>query len=136
MTEQVVYAQQIRVPYRYTAGREQQAFLRGLQGRRILGSRTADGRTLVPARPFDLDGTRTGELVEVEPVGTLQGWTVVGTGGEQRVFGLVRLDGADTDLLHLLDLDADQLERGRRVRARWAAEPEAEITAIEAFEAA
>lgn len=131
--EPLVYAQQINMPYTYTAGRAQAAFLRGLAERRILGS-VAGGRVLVPARPYAPDGTPTGELVEVAATGELRGWTVHRHEGQDRVFGLIRLDGADTDLLHLLDVGSDDLAVGLRVQARWAAVPEPEITALEAFE--
>lgn len=131
--EPVVYHQQINMPYRYTAGRAQAAFLRGLQQQQILGSRSAGG-VLVPARPFAPDGSATGELVEVAQAGEVRGWTVHRHEGTDRTFGLVRLDGADTDVLHLLDVAADDLRIGLRVRARWAPDPQTEITAIEAFE--
>jgi uncharacterized OB-fold protein len=134
VTEQIVYAQQISVPYRYSAGFAQQAFLRGLQERRILGSRAQDGRVLVPPRMHDELGARTEDgLVEVAASGALQSWTEVVRDGERRVYGLIRLDGADTELLHMIDAPADVLAPGLRVVARWADAPEPEITAIVAF---
>jgi uncharacterized OB-fold protein len=132
-TEPIIYPQVISVPYTYTAGRTQAAFLRGLAERRILGSRAGD-RVLVPARPFAPDGSRTGDLVEVGTAGTLQAWTTSHHDGGTTTFGLIRLDGADTELLHVLDVPEDRLAKGLRVRARWADEPTTEITAIESFE--
>lgn len=136
MSDPIVYAQQIRVPYQYTAGAASAAFLRALQDQRILGSRASDGRVLVPARPFADDGSRTGELVEVEPTGELLAWTTTHREGVDRSFGLVQLDGADTPMFHVLDVPPDELEAGLRLRARWAEESEPEITAIAAFELA
>ncbi len=134
MTEQIVYSQQISVPYRYSAGYAQQAFLRGLQERRLVGSRTHDGRVLVPARMHDEVGTPTAPgVVEVLASGALRGWTEVVRDGERRVYGLIRLDGADSDLLHLVDAPEDALAFGLRVTARWAESPEPEITAIVSF---
>lgn len=134
MTEQIVYAQQISVPYRYSAGFAQQAFLRGLQEHRIVGSRAQGGKVFVPPRMFDVDGVPTEHgLVEVADSGVLMGWSTVERGGDRRVFGLIRLDGADTDLLHLVDAPAEVLAPGLRVVASWAASPEPEITAILAF---
>jgi uncharacterized protein len=130
--EPIVYEQQISVPYRYTAGAAQAAFLRGLQDGRIVGSRHGD-HVLVPARPFAADGTRTGDLVDVDDEGTLQSWTTCHRDGEVRTYGLVRLDGADSDLFHLIDADEGDLSIGMRVRARWAADRQTEVTAIEAF---
>lgn len=131
--DELVFDQQINMPYRYTAGPCERAFLRGLAERRILGSRAGD-RVLVPARPFAPDGSRTGELVEVADSGVLEGWTTRVVDGQQRTFGLIRLDGADSALLHRVDVPTDGLVMGLRLRARWAAEPVAEVTAIEAFE--
>jgi len=128
----MVYAQQINVPYHYTAGRVEAAFLRGLAARRILGA-TSDAGVLVPARTFAPDGSRTDALVEVADRGVVQGWTVHHHAGVATIWGMIRLDGADTDMLHVLDVAADKVAVGMRVVARWAAEPVTEITAIEAF---
>lgn len=157
--EELVFHQRIRLPYRYTAGQAQRAFLRGLAERRLVGSRCERcAVTLAPARPFcPRCSSRTGELVELAETGVLEGFTRRGTaeqpiagvpGGAappeiqatgddsarvERVFGMVRLDGADTAMLHLVDAPAESLQVGTRVRARWSEEPGAEITAIEAF---
>lgn len=128
----MVYAQQINVPYHYTAGRVDAAFLRGLAQRRILGA-ASDVGVLVPARTFAPDGSRTGELVEVADRGALQGWTVHHHDGVATTWGMIRLDGSNSDMLHLVEAPADQLAVGLRVMARWAGEPATEITAIEAF---
>ncbi len=130
--EPMVYAQQINVPYTYTTGRVEAAFLRGLAERRILGSASEDG-VLVPARTFDARGRRTRELVEVADRGVVRGWTVQHRDGAERAWAMVRLDGADSDLLHVVDAPAANLAVGLRVVARWADEPTTEITAIEAF---
>lgn len=129
----MIYPQVISVPYTYTAGRAQAAFLRGLADRRVVGSRTDDG-VLVPARPHAPDGERTGELVDVATTGQVRAWTTRHRGGEARTYGMVRLDGADSDLFHLLDVPQDRLELGLRVRVRWAQDSTTEITAIDAFE--
>lgn len=131
--EPIVYPQQISVPYTYTAGAAHRAFLRGLAERRVVGSRHGD-QVLVPARPYAPDGTPTGAYVDVADEGELRAWTTRHHEGTVRTFGLVRLDGADTDLLHLVDARDDELEIGLRVRARWATSPDPEVTAIEAFE--
>jgi len=132
VTDHLTYPQQISIPYTYTAGPAHRAFLRGLAAGRLLGSRWGD-EVLVPARPFAPDGSRTGDLVEVGPGGRLEGWTVAHRAGSTTVYGLIRLDGATSTMLHVLDVPADALEAGLRVQPRWAATPAAEITAIEAF---
>lgn len=135
MADDLTYPQQISIPYHYTAGPVERAFLRGLQGRRILASRW-QGQVLAPARPFGPDGTRSGDLVAVGPEGTVEGWTTVTRPDGPVTYGLVLLDGATTTLLHRLDVAEDALEVGLRVRPRWAPDPATEITAIEAFEPA
>jgi uncharacterized OB-fold protein len=50
-------------------------------------------------------------------------------------FALVTLDGADTPILHALDVSSpDQVETGMRVRVRWADERVGAITDISCFE--
>jgi hypothetical protein len=50
-------------------------------------------------------------------------------------FALIRLDGADTCLLHAVDVaSADDMRTGMRVRARWAEAPVGEIRDIVCFE--
>ena len=54
-----------------------------------------------------------------------------------RPFGwaLVRLDGADTAMLHAVDAPgADAMSTGMRVKVRWREEREGSITDIECFE--
>lgn len=135
VVEQMVYNQRIRLPYRYTAGDAHKAFLRGLADGRIVGRRCPECRiVIVPARPFCPEcSTATGEDVEVDDTGVLLGWTMRRRAGEQRTFALVRLDGADTAMLHLVDAAPEALTVGGRVQARWAAERAGEITDIEAF---
>jgi len=50
-------------------------------------------------------------------------------------WALIRLDGADTSLLHVVDAgDESRMRTGMRVRARWRDEPAGHVTDIEAFE--
>lgn len=132
MTEPLTYPQQISIPYTYTAGPVERAFLRALARRQVLGSRWGE-EVLVPPRPHGPDGTPTGDLVEVGPEGEVTGWTTVVRDGRPVTYGLIRLDGATTAMLHLLDVPEDDLAMGLRVAPRWSPEPATEITAIEAF---
>lgn len=133
--EQMVYSQRIRLPYRYTAGDAHKTFLRGLTDGRILGRRCPDCQlVVVPARPFCPScSSATAEDVPVEDTGVLLGWTTCSREGGQTTFGMVKLDGADTAMLHVVDAEPDGLVVGTRVRARWAAERAGEITDIAAF---
>jgi uncharacterized OB-fold protein len=85
-------------------------FMTGLRDQRILGARAADGRVHAP--PFEYDpvtASPPGELFEVGPAGTVVSWTWLPEplDGQplNRPFGwaLIRLDGADTAMLHAVD---------------------------------
>jgi uncharacterized OB-fold protein len=117
-------------------------FMTALAGRRILGARGADGRVHVP--PFEYD-PQTGEppagLVPVGPGGTVTTWSWAErpAGGQPLghpfAWALIRLDGADTALLHAVDAgSAAAMHTGMRVRARWADSPAGHIRDIACFE--
>jgi uncharacterized OB-fold protein len=51
-------------------------------------------------------------------------------------WALIRLDGADTAMLHAVDAGSEaNMKTGMRVRARWRAERDGRIQDIECFEA-
>lgn len=135
MTEQMIFSQRIKLPYRYTAGSAQRAALEGFGAGVLRGSRcdTCD-IVLAPARPFcPRCSTATGASVELAQSGVVEGWTTRTRDGQSTTFGLVKLDGADTAMLHRLEVDPSALVAGLRVKARWAAEKQGEITDLEAF---
>jgi uncharacterized OB-fold protein len=117
-------------------------FMTALAGRRILGSRGADGRVHAP--PFEYDPVTfapPAELVEVGPEGTVTSWSWAGEPLEGQplahafAWALIRLDGADTAMLHAVDAgSAAAMATGMRVRARWAASPAGHIRDIACFE--
>ncbi len=82
-----------------------------------------------------------GELVAVGPTGTVLTWTWLDRPlpGQPlgRPFGwaLIRLDGADTAMLHAVDAgSAAAMRTGMRVRPRWSGERVGSIRDIECFE--
>lgn len=117
-------------------------FMTGLRDRRVLGARTADGRVHVPPLEYDpATHTPVTELVPVSPTGTVTSWTWTDRplAGQplDRPFGwaLIRLDGADTALLHAVDAGArESMRTGMRVRVRWAAKRSGDIRDIACFE--
>lgn len=132
----------VEYPYSRTVGPVIGAFLTGLRERVIVGVRTAGGQVVVPPTEYDpLTGEATGELVEVGQAGVVTTWSWM---AEPRRFqpldrpfawALVRLDGADTALLHAVDAgSAEAMSSGMRVRARWREEREGHIRDIECFE--
>src|SRR5215475_11232767 len=121
-------------------------FLTGLRDGRILGVRLASGRVLVP--PTEYDPETSAEIapdgdhwVEVGPRGTVQAltWVAEPRAGKHTLtrpfaFALIRPDGADTALLHMVDVSSpDAIRVGMRVAPRWRAERVGYMTDIEAF---
>jgi uncharacterized OB-fold protein len=105
-------------------------FLTGLRDRRIEGARTAAGRVIVPPLEYDPDsGEAIGDFVEVGQEGVVTTWAR--DPGQPLAWALVRLDGADTAMLHLVD---GTVAKGTRVRARWRAERTGSIRDLECFE--
>ncbi|MEV6836578.1 OB-fold domain-containing protein [Streptomyces sp. NPDC051133] len=132
----------VEFPFTRSLGPVQSAFLTGLRERVVLGVRTTDGRILVPPVEYDpVTAEEIRDLVQVAPTGTVTTWAWNHEPRRGQPLGtpfawvLVRLDGADTALLHALDAPGpDAVRTGMRVRVRWAAERTGAITDIACFE--
>jgi len=117
-------------------------FMTALTQRRIVGVRGSDGTVHVPPAEYDsLTAEPLTDFVEVADTGTVLSWSWAAEpmAGQPlaRPFGwaLIRLDGADTGLLHAVAVDGpEQMSTGMRVRARWAAEPVGRIQDLACFE--
>ena len=117
-------------------------FLTGLRDGHVVGARVSDGRVVVPPPEFDPDThEQTTDFVEVASVGSVVTWSWVAEPVAGQPFdrpfawALVRLDGADTPLLHALDAASPaDVEVGMRVAIRWADERVGAITDIAGFE--
>jgi uncharacterized OB-fold protein len=131
----------IEYAYQRSVGPVLGRFFSALQEGRILGARTADGRVLCPPAEYDPEtGAATDEMVEVGPGGTVTSWTWVDPPKQRQgfdrafAFALIRLDGADTELLHRVGArDPAALSTGMRVLPRFRAEPEGGIRDLECF---
>jgi uncharacterized protein len=115
-------------------------FFTALRERRILGVRGSDGRVHVPPAEYDpITYAALTEVVPVSAVGTVQSWTWQSTplAGQplNRPFAwaLIKLDGADTALLHAVDVAEGAIKTGDRVHAHWVDEPVGAITDIAYF---
>ncbi|WP_129311229.1 OB-fold nucleic acid binding domain-containing protein [Streptomyces sp. L2] len=132
----------LEFPFTRSLGPVQSAFLTGLRERVVLGVRATDGRVLVPPVEYDpVTADEIRDLVEVAPTGTVTtwAWNPAPRGGQPLTapfaWVLVRLDGADTALLHALAAPGpDAVHTGMRVRVRWAGERTGAITDIACFE--
>ncbi|RDH78996.1 DNA-binding protein [Mycolicibacterium moriokaense] len=116
-------------------------FFTALRGRRILGVRGSDGRVLVPPAEYDpVTYEPLTEVVPVSGVGTVMSWTWQSHPLEGQpcdrpfAWALIKLDGADTPLLHAVAADSsDHVRTGARVHAHWVDEPVGAITDIAHF---
>ncbi|UYQ60283.1 Zn-ribbon domain-containing OB-fold protein [Streptomyces peucetius] len=132
----------VEFPFTRSLGPVQSAFLTGLRERTVLGVRTGDGTVLVPPVEYDpVTAEEIRDLVEVHATGTVTTWAWNPHPRRQQPLAtpfawvLVRLDGADTALLHVLDAPGPEaVHTGMRVRVRWAAERSGAITDIACFE--
>ncbi len=135
---------EIEFDYTRSLGPVLSQFMTALAGRRILGARGADGRVHAP--PFEYDPVSAdppGDLTEVGPEGTVVSWSWMPEPlegqplAEAFAWALIRLDGADTVMLHAVDAgSASAMRTGMRVRPRWAASRTGSIRDIACFEPA
>jgi hypothetical protein len=124
-------------PYKHSTGPTIGRFLAGLkQQQRIWGQRVSGHGVVVPPLGYsEVDGSEGGEWVEVAPRGVVTAVAVVHHPVEGLhpfttpfAFILVRLDGADTALAHVVKDDLARLRIGARVQAVWAPEAERQGT--------
>jgi len=116
-------------------------FFTALRGRRVVGVRGSDGRVHVPPAEFDpVTYEQLTEIVPVSSVGTVVSWTWQPAPLEGQpldrpfAWALIKLDGADTSLLHAVDAgSSDSISTGARVHVHWADEPVGAITDIAYF---
>lgn len=132
----------IEYPFSRTTGPVIGAFLTGLREQVIVGTKTSDGRVLVPPMEYDpTTGEAATEMVEVGPGGTVTTWAWVNQPRPKDpldrpfAWALIRIDGAESALLHAVDAgDMSAMATGMHVTPRWRAEREGHINDIECFE--
>jgi uncharacterized protein len=132
----------LEYPFKRTVGPVQSAFLTGLRERVVVGVRTTDGRVLCPPVEYDpVTSDELTDLVELTDTGTVTAWSWEPEPRPNQpldrpfAWALVRIDGADTGLLHALDTGTpDAVSTDMRVRIRWRDEREGAITDIACFE--
>lgn len=137
------------IDYKVKLGRAWSRFMRGLQGKELLGTTcSVCGRTYVPAQDYcEACYEPITDWKALEPVGVLRAVTIVYQGFEggpeaPYAVGAIEIDGTESLFIHFiggLDLsDSDaaraRLTDGTRVRAVWADERVAAITDIAHFE--
>ena len=125
--------------YTRSVGPTLSAFFTALRNRRIVGVRGSDGRVHVPVVEYDpVSYEPLTEIVPVSSVGTVLSWSWQPEPLEGQpldrpfAWALIKLDGADTALLHAVD---GPVQTGDRVHAHWVDEPVGAITDIAYFTA-
>ena len=131
----------LEYPFTRTTGPVIGAFMTGLREGMILGAKRSDGSVLVPPTEYD-PATAEGvtEMVEVGQAGVVESWTWVADARPQapwdgpHALAMVKLDGADTPMLHGVLVDSpDAMSTGMRVAVKWRDEREGHIRDIEGF---
>jgi len=132
----------LQYTYKRSLGPVLGRFFTGLRDREVLGVKTRDGRVLVPPAEYDpaTGEDTTGDFVPVGPAGTVESWCWVAQPRRPHplqhpfAFALVKPDGADGALLHVVDAgDSGRMRTGMRVTARWADETVGRIQDIVCF---
>ena len=132
----------ISFDYTRSLGPTLSRFMTGLAQRRIIGSRDSTGRVHAPPIEYDpVTHAQSTDFVEVAATGTVLTWTWMARPIEGQplahpfAWALIRLDGADTPMLHAVDAgSAGTMSTGMRVQVRWAAETIGSIRDIACFE--
>jgi hypothetical protein len=117
----------LEYPYSRSVGPVIGAFLTGLRDGKLTGVRGAGGSVIVPPTEYDpTTGDDTSEMVEVGPGGVVESWAWVSDPLPKHplatpfAWALIRLDGADTAMLHAVDAGGpDRVATGDRVTVRF-----------------
>jgi hypothetical protein len=133
----------LEYPYSRSVGPVIGAFLTGLRDGKLTGVRGSGGSVIVPPTEYDpATGDDTGEMVDVGPGGVVESWAWVSDPlpkhplAKPFAWALIRLDGADTSMLHAVDAGGpDKIATGDRVTVRFrpAAERIGAMADIDAF---
>ncbi len=117
-------------------------FLTELRDRHIVGIRGADGRVFVPPPEYDpITYAPLTDFVDVSTSGTVTSWTWAADPlpcqplTRPFAWAFVKLDGADTALLHAVDAGSpENMSTGMRVHVRWAEETTGSIHDVACFD--
>ena len=123
--------QAMEFPYKHSTGETVGRFLAGLKEQKtIWGQRTKGQGVVVPPLGYsEVDASATSDWVAVKDSGVVTAVAVVHQPLERLhpfstpfAYVLVKLDGADTAVAHVVKDGLDKLKVGSRVQAEWAAD--------------
>lgn len=118
----------LEFPYRHSTGETIGRFLAGLkEQRKIWGQRVPGQGVVVPPHGYsEMSGKPSRDWVEVKDEGVVTAFAIVRHPIERLhpvstpfAFVLVKLDGADTALAHVVKDDIGKIRVGSRVKAIW-----------------
>ena len=142
--EKKVYRGAIKVPYKHTAGAYVEKFITEIgKNNKIYGVKCPKcNKVNVPPKMICVECfEKMEEWVEIGNQGIVKGFTVITHSTPVMPFeppfayGIIRLDGADTDLVHIIkESDPDKLKIGMKVKAVFKENPRKRILDIEYFE--
>ena len=141
MAEALTAPLEIEFDYTRSLGPVLGQFMTALRAGHIMGAVASDGTVHAP--PFEYDPITLVppvSLVPVGPEGTVLTWSWQPDPLDGQpldhpfAWALIRLDGADTAMLHAVDAASPaDMHTGLRVTPRWAAQPTGAITDITCF---
>jgi uncharacterized OB-fold protein len=139
----MVHKSRISVPYHWWAGETASRFFIALRDeQKILGTRCAKCKKvfLPPRKTCPVCFTPNEDWVEISPRGTLLTYTVVRRHLASLpkkppvIYGLIKLEGADTAFLHILDeIRPENVKISMKVEARFAEKRSGTIFDIKYF---
>ena len=138
----LVSEQVLQVPFNYSAGPMASRFLVALRDeKKILGIKCGScKRVYMPPRAFcGSCQERLGEWVEIGPCGVVTNYTDVHYHESVHplpaafTIGLIKLEGADTALLHAIAADGADIHEGMEVEPVWAENRRGHILDIKFF---
>ncbi|MCK5881202.1 MAG: OB-fold domain-containing protein [Sinobacterium sp.] len=129
--------------YTRTYGDVMSRFFTELKDKKLFGIKGSEGQIICPPLEYDPKTADTlSEFVELSDTGVITTWCWVSDPLDKhpldRPFAwvLVKIDGADTAMLHALDASKAAVKTGAKVKVRWADERVGAIRDIACFEMA
>ena len=127
--------------YKRSSGPVMSKFFEALGKQKILGTKSSAGKVFSPAAEFDPETKEPlKEMIEVGPGGVVESFSWIEDPKHHHLikepfaFALIKLDGADTSMLHMVtQCNEVDLRIGSRVQANWSEIQEQRITDIKFF---
>jgi len=127
--------------YKRSSGPVMSKFFEALGQQKILGTKSSAGKVFSPAAEFDPETNESlKEMVEVGPGGVVESFSWIEKPQHHHLikepfaFALIKLDGADTSMLHMVaQCNEADLIIGSRVIVNWTKSQEQRITDIKFF---